>query len=279
MTISVSFHYTLLLVSLLASLNLNLIFSDSICDLTSTENNKVYNYKLGSPISNYPHGARSEDGFYKVAVNGTVLWFQLCDMMIFNHGQPTCLGCEGCGGSSHCGMGCSALVSNNLGGYHVCTSVGNTSSMTVELIDKRTPHAGVIVKMSSGPPYCSLSVSVICDNNELQGPRMLNRTGKCDYATQLRHPAGCATIISAHGKGMGWFGTFLTIIFCLFGAYLVVGAVYRFFFLHIRGIDIIPNLEFWASLPHTVQGLVMSLVRRFRGPSEGYRSSYSPVNF
>ncbi|KAL8101029.1 hypothetical protein AgCh_033056 [Apium graveolens] len=75
---------------------------------------------------------------------------------------------KGCGGSSHCGMGCSALVSNKLGGYHVCTSVGHTSSMTIDLIDKMTPQAGIIVKISSGPPYCSLSVSVICDYNEVQ---------------------------------------------------------------------------------------------------------------
>ncbi|KAJ0553218.1 hypothetical protein HanRHA438_Chr08g0346331 [Helianthus annuus] len=52
-----------------------------------------------------------------------------------------------------------------------------------------------------------------------------------------------------------------------------------FLYLGIRGIDIIPNLEFWASLPHRVRNSFTSLVRRFRGPSQNYRSSYSPVDF
>ncbi|KAJ0722131.1 hypothetical protein HanOQP8_Chr08g0283271 [Helianthus annuus] len=62
----------------------------------------------------------------------------------------------------------------------------------------------------------------------------------------------------------------------LFGGYLITGAVYRFFIL---AFVIIPNLEFWASLPHRVRNSFTSLVRRFRGPSQNYRSSYSPVDF
>uniref|UniRef100_A0A251U5I7 Uncharacterized protein n=1 Tax=Helianthus annuus TaxID=4232 RepID=A0A251U5I7_HELAN len=46
----------------------------------------------------------------------------------------------------------------------------------------------------------------------------------------------------------------------LFGGYLITGAVYRFFI-----------LAFVNSFT--------SLVRRFRGPSQNYRSSYSPVDF
>ncbi|XP_057483352.1 uncharacterized protein LOC130770078 [Actinidia eriantha] len=104
-----------------------------VCELSVVDRNMLYNYSLASPIRKYPHGVLSEDGFYKVAVNETVLWFQ---------------------------------------------------------------------------------------------------------ATQLRHPSGCAKIVSVHGKGLGWFGTFITIILCLFGGYLVAGGiVYRFFYLGVRGID------------------------------------------
>ncbi|KAJ0718892.1 hypothetical protein HanLR1_Chr08g0275721 [Helianthus annuus] len=49
----------------------------------------------------------------------------------------------------------------------------------------------------------------------------------------------------------------------LFGGYLITAAAYRFFYLGIRRID----------------NLFMSLVRRFRGPSQNYSSSYSPVDF
>lgn len=38
-----------------------------------------------------------------------------------------------------------------------------------ECADKETPRAGIVIKMSSGPKLnCSLSVSVICDANEVQ---------------------------------------------------------------------------------------------------------------
>ncbi|XP_028212586.1 uncharacterized protein LOC114395087 isoform X1 [Glycine soja] len=205
----------------------------------------------------------------------------LCDGMIFNHDPPICADCWDCGGPKHCGMECNALVANNVGGYHVCTAIGRGPKIDVDIIDKKNPHTGVIVKMSnSGPKYnCSLAVSVLCNLNGVQGPQALERLGACDYVTELKHPSGCAIIINVHGGGWGWFGTLLIIVLCLFAAYLLAGIVYRFFFLGIRGIDIIPNLDFWVSLPRRTQSLCTSLVRKFKGPSEGYRSSYSPVNF
>ncbi|KAK7305922.1 hypothetical protein VNO77_43835 [Canavalia gladiata] len=250
------------------------------CQFTFLDAKKLYNYTLSSPIRNFPHGILSEDGFYKVAANETTLWFQLCDRMIFNHDPPTCADCWDCGGPKRCGMDCNALVANNIGGYHACTTIGHGPNMHVDVIDKKNPHTGVIVKMSSSSAKynCSLAVSVLCNLNGVQGPYTLERLGACDYATELKHPSGCAIIVNVHGGGLGWFGTLLIILLCLFAAYLLAGTVYRFF-LGIRGIDIIPNLAFWVSLPRRTQSLCSSLVRKFKGPSQGYRSSYSPVNF
>ncbi|KAK4353171.1 hypothetical protein RND71_028689 [Anisodus tanguticus] len=254
---------------------------NATCQLSFEQNNKLYNYSLTNPIRNFPHGILSEDGFYKVAGNGTVLWFQLCDTMIFNHDPPTCIECGDCGGISRCGMGCSALVANTVGGYPVCTTLGYSSSTSVELIDKKDPLKGITAKLSNRGPKlnCSLAVSIVCDTNGVEGPQTLELVGTCDYATQIHHPSGCAVIISSHGDGMGWFGTTLIIILFFFGVYFLGGAVYRYYSLGIRGIDIIPNLEFWASLPHTLQNSFISLVWRFRGPSHGHRSTYSPVSF
>ncbi|XP_059627937.1 uncharacterized protein LOC132270753 [Cornus florida] len=269
----------LLTLTILHRVGLNSV--SATCEFSLTDGNTFYNYSLASPIPKFPHGVLSEDGFYKVAVNQTLLWFQLCDVMIFNHNPPTCVDCRGCGGPSRCGMNCSALVANNIGDYPVCSTLGYASSMIIDLIDKNNPHMGVIVKMSYIGPNrnCSLSVSVICDSNGVQEPQALEKVGTCDYVTLLRHPSGCANIVSIHGKGWGWFGTFIILILCLFIGYLLFGAVYRFFFLGVRGIDAVPNLDFWASLPQRAQSSFMSLVRKFRGPSQGYRSSYSPVNF
>ncbi|XP_016649919.1 PREDICTED: uncharacterized protein LOC103332832 isoform X3 [Prunus mume] len=154
------------------------------CHFSVIDDNKLYDYSLGSPIPLFPHGIQSEDGFYKVAANETVLWFQLCDGMIFNHDPPRCVDCWDCGGPSRCGMGCSALVANNIGGYDVCSTIGRASSIDINIIDKKNPNSGVIVKMSNSglKRNCSLSVSVICDPNRVQGPHSLEKTGKCDYS-------------------------------------------------------------------------------------------------
>ncbi|GAU29405.1 hypothetical protein TSUD_149750 [Trifolium subterraneum] len=209
------------------------------CQFNFRDANKLYNYTLSSPIPNFPHGILSEDGFYKVSVNQTTLWFQLCDGMIFNHDPPKCADCWDCGGPTRCGMECSALVANKIGGYHVCATIGRGSDIDIDVIDKKNPHIGVIVKMSSGglKYNCSLAVSVLCDLNGVQAPQTLERSGDCNYATELKHPSGCAMIVNVHGSGWGWFGTFLVILLCLFAVYLLAGIVYRYFFLKIRGIE------------------------------------------
>ncbi|KAL3581698.1 hypothetical protein D5086_016030 [Populus alba] len=233
----------------------------AVCELSFVVRDKVYSFNLVSPLPNFPHGVLSEDGFYKVAVNETVLWFQLCDGMIFNHDPPRCVDCLDCGGASHCGMECSALMARNIEGYDVCTPIGKVSSTITNIIDNQNPHKGVIVKMtSSGSKHnCSLSVSVICDSNRVHGPHSLEKLGTCDYAAVLQHPSGCATI-NGHVKGWGWFGTLMIIVFCLFGGYLLAGAVYRHFYLGVHGLDMIPNLDFWTRLPHRTQVFLLCAV-------------------
>ncbi|CAN4087473.1 unnamed protein product [Withania somnifera] len=280
MTIGGNFPNRYLLILILPLIFITWV--NATCQLSFEQDNKLYNYSLTNPIPNFPHGILSEDGFYKVAANGTVLWFQLCDAMIFNHDPPTCVECGvECGGISRCGMGCSASWLTLVGGYPLCTTLGYSSSTSFELIGKKDPLKGITAKLSNRGPKlnCSLAVSIVCDTNGVQGPQALELVGTCDYATQMHHPSACAVIISSHGHGMGWFGTMLIIVLFFFGVYLVGGAAYRYYSLGIHGIDIIPNLEFWASLPHTLQSSFTSLVRRFRGPSHGHRSSYSPVNF
>ncbi|CAA6661848.1 unnamed protein product [Spirodela intermedia] len=256
-----------------------------VCELSVVQGSTLYNYSLPllrpktptapkrrwvfliSPLS-YPSDLLNFlCVFYKIVVNDTSLWFQLCNQMIFNHDPPRCLDCEDCGGPSHCGMKCSALVENNIGGYAVCTTIGQTSSLDVELIDG-----------ASGPKRnCSLSVSIFCDMKGVEEPELLEVRGSCDYGLVLRHPSGCPTIISIDGKGLGWFGTLLVICLSAFqntllnGTYFSAGIIYRFFFLKVRGADVIPNLEFWSSAPQRL--------RRMRAQRRGSQSSYAPMNF
>ncbi|KAG0496028.1 hypothetical protein HPP92_000719 [Vanilla planifolia] len=234
---------------------------------------------LAAPSRKYPHGAMSEDGFYKVAVNDTLLWYQLCDQMIFNHGQPRCLNCQDCGGPLQCGMECGALVANNIGGYYVCTTIGQASNVDISLIEKENPKKGVILKMfaSGAKENCSLSVTIICDANNVEVSNSFIFSGTCNYATELRHPSGCARIISSQGKGLGWFGTLMIIIFCLLGGYLLVGTIYRYYLLGVHGGEAIPNLEFWLSIPQRASNMFGLLVQKLRGFLGNHRGSYSPV--
>ncbi|ONK68594.1 uncharacterized protein A4U43_C05F13760 [Asparagus officinalis] len=199
--------------------------------------------------------------------------------MIFNHDPPTCFGCQECGGPSRCGMKCSALVANNVGGYDICQTIGYGSNLDISLIDAKDPQKGVVLKMSAvGRDHnCSLSVSVFCDSREAQVPSSLQLLGSCDYATELRHPSGCAKVISSHGSGWGWFGTLMIIVLCLLGGYILIGTIYRFFFLGIHGAEAIPNLEFWLSLPHRAKTMLGAVIRRFRGRSRRGRGSYEPM--
>ncbi|KAI4382880.1 hypothetical protein MLD38_008783 [Melastoma candidum] len=142
------------------------------------------------------------------------------------------------------------------------------------------PHMGVTVQMSSSiQKYCSLSVSVVCDRNGVQRPNSLQKFGSCDYVTQLRHPSGCAKVVSLNGGGWGWFGIFLIIILFALGSYVIAGAAYRYFVLHVHGIDAIPNLEFWTSLPHRARSLYAHIEQKIRGPSHVERSTYNPIGF
>ncbi|KAK1271434.1 hypothetical protein QJS04_geneDACA005979 [Acorus gramineus] len=249
------------------------------CDLSVIRGNSMYNFSLPSPRPNYPHGALSEDGFYKLALNGTFLWFQLCDQMIFNHDPPRCVGCQGCGGPLHCGMKCNALVAEKIEGYYVCTTIGQHSTTNIAPIDEKDLRKGVVVKMSASNPTnkCSLSVSVFCDPSRTHGLHSIDKHGTCDYVTELWHPSGCANIISIHGKGLGWFGTLIITILCLFGGYLLAGSAYRYFFLGIRGLDVIPNMEFWLHLLEILQSFLGSLVGRWRRRSQDSQNPYRPV--
>ncbi|XP_044461034.1 uncharacterized protein LOC123192515 isoform X2 [Mangifera indica] len=121
----------------------------SVCELSFTDHDKRINYSLATPLAMFPHGVLSEDGFYKVAMNETVLWFQLCDEMLFNHDPPRCVDCLNCRGPSCCGSECSALVANNIGGYDACTAIGLVSHTNIKVMDNKNPHMGVIVSMST----------------------------------------------------------------------------------------------------------------------------------
>ncbi|KAL8538183.1 hypothetical protein ACS0TY_000225 [Phlomoides rotata] len=67
--------------------------------------------------------------------------------------------------------------------YPVCTTLGQPSSTSIDVLDKKNPQKGIFVNMTnSGLKHnCSLPVSVICNSNGVQGPQTLQNVGFCDY--------------------------------------------------------------------------------------------------
>lgn len=255
---------------------------DGLCELELQQQNKLYKFNLASPLRDHPHGVLSEDGFYKIAQNDsetgteTKFWFQLCEQMVFNHDQPVCFRCQTCGGPSRCGLTCSALMAKRVAGYYICTTLGCAANFKVSLIDIKNPGKGVRMNMSASTTDgdCSLSVSVYCNANGVQAPMSVNKSGDCNYITTMMHPAGCPAVTSIGGKGLGWLNTLVIVLLCILAAYLLTGIVYRFFVLGIHGKEVIPNLDFWLSVPRRIQNGSEYILIKIVGAY--YRVRYGP---
>lgn len=53
-----------------------------------------------------------------------------------------------------------------------------------------------------------------------------------------------------HSEGMGTGAVITVLILVIFFCYFTLGMVINAFFLGARGVEIIPNIDFWRDLPH-----------------------------
>lgn len=260
-------------------------YAADYCTWETSTSSKKYNFNLLTS-NGHPHGARSEDGFYTVVdkSGGTerTYYFQLCEHMRFNYDAPQCDQCELCGGPLHCGETCSALQSTSDGGYAHCTTLGASSNYSYSLLDAAKPETGLIIKMGATGlgKICSFSISIYCDSKSQELPKDVTKgDGSCDYETSFSHSAGCPIVTNLSRGGMGWFTTFVIVLLCLFVLYLAIGIGYRVSVLGVSGLEAIPNLEFWKTLPYTIKlyleaaySYMVGCYRQFTEPT------YSRVN-
>ncbi|XP_024518079.1 uncharacterized protein LOC112341716 [Selaginella moellendorffii] len=196
--------------------------------------------------------------------------------MKFNHDPPICQRCETCGGPDHCGETCSALEAVTHSGFPLCRTLGFPSTTTYSLIDKRKPEQGLIVDMvaNTSQDACSFSVSVYCKRTGQQElPTSVSGDG-CHYRAVLKHPAGCPVVTRLDGGGLGWFSTLLIVLLCFLVVYMIAATIYRRKALGIVGVEAIPHMDFWRSIPSNIQwgveyviGKVTGLYRRVTEPS------------
>ena len=79
-------------------------------------------------------------------------------------------------------------------------------------------------------------------------PTTITDLGNCAYATTMVHPSACPTLgKSTAGWGFGNWVFFLAL--GAFAVYFLGGMAFRYRQLGMRGIDMVPNLEFWRELP------------------------------
>lgn len=85
-----------------------------------------------------------------------------------------------------------------------------------------------------------------------------NQTGAPALQFHLFSPLVCPQKV-AHSDGLSTGSVLMIILLVAFLTYLTIGIVVNLFVLGARGAEVIPNIQFWRSLP----GLVM--VRSFSG--------------
>lgn len=152
-----------------------------------------------------------------------------------------------------------------LGGH--CTSLGRADDFTVSALNSSDlGQGGLYLQYNGGDRsgvskgYHALGIIINC-SPQIQDIQFVNITTQscsvnCDnqpdaiYYFTLSHPAACG--FPPFG-GLSGGSVFLIILFCSFGAYFLVGMLVNAFGRGKSGCDIIPNAEFWVSLPGLVK--------------------------
>ena len=148
----------------------------------------------------------------------------------------------------------------------------------------------------------SLSVAIQCPTSQATiglPPLPVNVTylGNCAYAATMSHPAACP-VYSAMGlkriqrvrgaenpqnqnwytfSNRSWLNTLITLFLSGFMLYLVAGIAFRYKTLGLRGIDLIPHLDFWRGIPQKARRAWYSATHgRFSGGDIYSRYGYGP---
>ena len=166
-----------------------------------------------------------------------------------------------------CGNGCAAMMAQQYtsSANSYCWSVGewsNGADVSLSLYNPADPTQGVIYTIKKGDGQgCSngarrsLSVAIQCPAAGSLGqavfPTTVTDLGNCAYATTMVHPAACPYTAGGTG-GWTWGNSFLLLFFLGAGLYLAGGAFFRYRQLDMRGVEVIPHLEFWRELPGLV---------------------------
>jgi len=119
---------------------------------------------------------------------------------------------------------------------------------------------GLTIKFGQGTVGCdgvtrATTINLVCSSGASTIVSIQEQ--KCIYAMTINSPAGCAHEISGGGLSAG--SIILIIVACLVFVYLVGGMAFNYKFKELRGVEMVPNVEFWKDSYLFVNMFIASL--------------------
>jgi len=154
-------------------------------------------------------------------------------------------------------------------------SMGKFSSVTYAAL--QSGAEGVVGTYTGGDGGRNMEIDFACDKNAGTGsPKFAGESPQLHYnfvwATShacVKHGGGGG---SSSKKGLSGGSIFLILVLVLVVVYFSAGIAFKKFRLHSEGRDILPNVDFWTSLPGLVIDGFKFLINKARG-----RGTYSQV--
>jgi len=168
-----------------------------------------------------------------------------------------------------------AVLINGTGPTQKCYSIGDSSIKPTFSDGMNGPGAGVTIsyKTSGG---CLTAVRVNCNSQiDYVWKNVQPTNANCTYLITVQAKVGCKLKGSGPHSGLSGGSIFLIIFFVGLATYFMVGALIKWKLMGApAGVDMIPNVEFWTSLP----GLVADGCRFTKAKIMGLLGkSYEPI--
>jgi len=178
------------------------------------------------------------------------IWINVCRTLV----NPLC------GGDT---IACQEWDSSNPQGH---AKMGSASS---QLYQDATN--GLTLQYVNGDDNRQTEIDFICDTGAGLGkPEYSQENPQHHYTFAWKSSYACP--VSPGGGGLSPGSILLIILLVLVVVYLVAGILFNKFRRQMNGIELIPNVTFWTSIPGLVKDGVMFIVNKVRG-----RGSYTQV--
>jgi len=119
-------------------------------------------------------------------------------------------------------------------------------------------NGGDVCTNQPGTPSRQITVKYTCGTT-VGTPSSAVESPSCAYTITWATSAGCALAtnpvgdVGSGGGGLSGGDVFLIIFFCGGFLYVVIGMAYNFKFRELRGVEMVPNVDFWRGLPSLIK--------------------------